>query len=222
MASNACFLTAIYTCAQVRRNNRGTGASDIIDVTDASLSVIVFSASPDEAQRLFENALCEQSPEEGRKEITIRKFYAAPIVGQLLTESGNLALAWPKILENSDAVLESTPVDDFEQGYWVDVDKVVPSHNVSLSVGTIESNVPDDVRSSLNWSGNKQFFFLLKVLPLPPPPSPPTYEQEVGDVENELSGEPTAEDIQALNAILPDTVAVIQARNSVAAAWLWR
>jgi hypothetical protein len=222
MASNAYYLTAIYTCAQVRRNTRQSGPSETIEVWDGSSPAIAFSPSQDEAQNLFENALCEQSAEEGPKEITIRKFYLAPIVGQLLTESGNVPLNWPRILEKSDSLLQSTPTDDFEQGYWVDVDTVVPSDRISFSLGTIESNVPEEVRSGLNWSGEKQFFFLLKVLPLPAPPPIPTYEEEVEDAEIEHSKEPSPEEIEAMNAILPETVAVIQARNSVAAAWLWR
>jgi hypothetical protein len=207
--ANAYYLTVIYRSAQVRRNRQS--GSETIEITDASLPVIVFSPSSDAAQSLVENALREQEPGESPKEITIRKFYEAPIVDQLLTESGNVPLNWPQILKKMDSLLESTPVDDFEQGYWVDVDQVVPSDNISFSLGTIESNVPEDVRSGLNWSGEKHFFFLLKVLPLPAPPQIPTYEPEDEDAESERSGEPSPEEIEAMNATLPDTVAVIQA-----------
>jgi hypothetical protein len=220
MPSNAYYLTAIYTCAQVRRDTP-SGAGGTIEVWDASLSVIAFSTSSDQAQRLIENALREQSPDEVKKEITIRKFYEASIVGKLLTESGNVALSWPQILETSDSLQQSTPMDDFEQGYWVDVDATVRPDKLSFSLGTLQSDVPDEVRSGLNWSGEKQFFFRLSVLPLPPPQIP-AYEETADDFETGGSKEPSPAELDEMNVILPETVAIIQARNSVAAAWLWR
>jgi hypothetical protein len=220
VTSNAYYLTAIYTCAQVRETRYGSG--DTIQVWDASSDAIVFSASPDEAQRLFESELSKR-PEGGHPtEVTVKKNFVAPIVGQLFTESGNLPLNWATVLEQADSVLESTPVDDFEQGYWVDVDQVVRPDKLSFSVGTLESDVPEDVRSGLNWSNDKQFFFFLKVLPLSAPPPIPAYERVVEDVVAERSEEPSQTEIDEMNVILPETVAVIQARNSVAAAWLWR
>jgi hypothetical protein len=221
--SNAYFLTGIYRCAQVRKDARAYGSGETIQVWDASSPVIAFSPSQDDARSLFESEFRKQPEgEEHPRDVTIRKVFVAPMLGQLLAESGNSPLNWPRILEKSEAVAESTPMDDFEQGYWVDVDTVVPSDAMSFSVGTIESNVPEEVRSGLNWSSDKQFFFLLQVLPAPLPPPLPAYETEVEDPENEPSDEPTPDEIEALNVTLPETVAVIQARNSVVAAWLWR
>jgi hypothetical protein len=219
VASNAYYLTGIYTCAQVRKN----GPSETIQVSDASMPVIAFSPSEDEARRLFESELLEQPEgEETEREVTIRKIFVAPIVGQLLTESGNVPLNWANILEKSRAVVEATSLDDFEQGYWVDTDTVVPSDKMSFSVGTLESNVPQDVGSGLNWMSDRQFFFLIQVLPPPAPPPIPAYEQEVEDIESDGTEEPSSTGIDEMNVVLPETVAVIQARNSVAAAWLWR
>jgi hypothetical protein len=184
--------------------------------------VIAFSPSEDEARSLFESELLKQPEgEETEREVTIRNIFVAPVVGQLLTESGNVPLNWTNILEKSQAVVEATPMDDFEQGYWVDVDTIIPSDKMSFSVGTLESNVPEDVRSGLNWSSDKQFFFLLQVLPPPAPPPIPAYE-EVEGIESESAEEPAQTEIDEMGVVLPETVAVVQARNSVAAAWLWR
>lgn len=219
MTSNAYYVTAIYTCAQVQE----TGPhQDSIHVWDASSDAIVFSPSPSDAQQLFERELNKQPEGENPREVTVKKVSVAPIVEQLLTESGNFPLNWPTVLEKADSVLQSTPADDFEQGYWVDVDQVVRSNKLSFSVGTLESDVPEDVRSGLNWSSDKQFFFFLKVLPVPAPPPIPAYEQAVDEVVGERSEEPSQTEIDEMNVIMPETVAVIQSRNSVAAAWLWR
>ncbi|HEV2330787.1 MAG TPA: hypothetical protein VGY56_18565 [Verrucomicrobiae bacterium] len=223
MASNAYYLTGIYRLAQVQKNTRGCGPGETIQILDDSTSVIAFSPSPDDARSLVASELCKQPEgEELQREVTVRKIFVAPIVGQLLTESGNLPLNWKNILEKSRAAVEATPMDDFEQGYWVDFDSVVPSDKMSFSVSTLESSVPEDVRTGLNWLGEKQFSFLLQVLPPPAPPVFPSYEQEIEGAENELSIEPGPTEIDEMGAVLPETVAVVQARNSVAAAWLWR
>src|ERR1700739_4409081 len=179
MASNAYYLTAIYTCAQVQETKGEYGTRDTIQVWDASSDAIVFGASPDEVQNLFESELNKQPEGQNPREVTMRKVHVAPFVEPLLTESGNVPLNWARILEEADSLLQSTSADDFEQGYWVDVDQVVQSDKSSFSVGTLESDVPEEMRSGLNWFSGKQFFFFLKVLPLPLPPVIPTYEQEV-------------------------------------------
>jgi hypothetical protein len=218
--SNAYHLTGIFRCAQVRETPGQSGPQETIQVWDGSSDMIVFGSSPDEAQRLFEAGLLDQPKDERPRQVTIRKISLAPVVGQLLTESGTAPLNWPKILVKADAGTESGPGEDFEQGYWVDVDKTVRADKLSFSIGTLPSDVPDEVRSGLNWSGEKQFFFLLEVLPLAAPPAPPVFEME--GVESEPSDEPSTEEIEVMNVTLPETVAVIQARNSVVAAWLWR
>jgi hypothetical protein len=233
MAANAYYVTGTYTCAQVRTPGTSDPRGGTIEVFDSFWDAIVFANSSEEAHELFGTALCEPQEGEGEnpREVTVRKIAVAPIVDRLLTESGDVPLTWAKILEQSNSLVESTPADDFEQGYWVDVDAVVPSDKISFSVGTLESNVPEDVRSGLNWSSNKQFYFLLKVLPLPLPPRP-AYEIEteagVGDEDVDAGNEPDPSEepgiggIDVVKATWPEIVAVIQARNSVAAAWLWR
>ncbi len=156
----------------------------------------------------------------------MRKMHVAPVVGQLVTESANLPLNWPKILDEAGSLVESTPMDDFEQGYWVDVDQAVRPDKFSFSIGTLQSDVPEDIRSGLNWT-DKKFFFLLNVLSLPAPPPNPDDELDAGredpiDSEENSSNEPSASEIESMNVIFPETVALIQARNSVVAAWLWR
>lgn len=221
VASNAFYLTGIYRCVQVGApGQRGPG--DTIQIWDASSDVIVLADLPQDAQNLFENALRVQPEGQNSREITIRKVSLAPVVDRLLTESGIIPLNWPRIFEKSNALLESTPVDDFEQGYWVDVDSVVGPDKLSFSIGTLQSDVPEEVRSGLNWSGDKQFYFLLQVLPSSLPPPAPSYESETQDPEGDGSDEPSQAEIEAMNVTLPETAAVIRARNSIAAAWLWR
>lgn len=165
-------------------------------------------------------------------EVTIRKIAAAQFMDRLFTESGDVPLNWPEILKQVESQLESTPMDDFEQGYWVDVDQVVRPDKLSFSAGTLQSDVPEEIRSGLNWSSDRKFLFILSVLSPLAPQAEPVDEPEnetsdAGELPGDEEGSPQSISIGELYATFPqaldkEAAALIQARNSVVAAWLWR
>jgi hypothetical protein len=228
---NAYLFTAVTTRSQVRPTVGRYGTTNAIQTWDGCASQIVFGDSPDEAQKRFE-AWSRATPEgENPVGVTIRKIAAAQFVDQLFTESGGAPINWPGILKQAESQLESLPVDDFEQGYWVDVDQVVRPEKLSFSSGTLQSDVPEDIRSGLNWSSDKKFLFVLSVLsPLAPQVEPADEPEDALDsVESSDEEADKSEPIgigelfgtfpQALDK---EAAALIQARNSVVAAWLWR
>jgi hypothetical protein len=233
MASTAYFLTAAARCAKVSSAQVQTRWPDQFQVWDACIPKIVFGRSGEDAQTLFETSLQKSAEGEEPQETIIRKITQTPFVDQLLTESTASPLDWPNILKQMEFSLGATPVDDFEQGYWVDVDQVVQRDKLSFSAGTLESEVPEDIRSGLNWSGNKQFFFLFSILaPPPPPPADPYPEPETARPE---LAEPIRDNAEPHKELSPEelyetfpdacnkkAVVLVQARNSVVAAWLWR
>ena len=230
-AMNAYLFTAVVTRTQGRPAPGGIGAN-FIQTWETSASQIVLGNSPDEAQKRFE-AWLQATPEgENPVEVRIRKITAAQFVGQLFTESGNTPLNWPEILKQLESETESTPVDDFEPGYWVDVDQIVRPEKLSFSAGTLESDVPENIRSGLNWSSDRKFFFILSVLsPLAPPPDPleePETDAPDPDDPSDEAGEKSGPmGIGELYTNYPqaldkEAATLIQARNSVVAAWLWR
>jgi hypothetical protein len=94
----------------------------------------------------------------------------------------------------------------------------------------LRESLPEEIRSGLNWSPDKNFLFLLSVLSPTPPRDEPKYEMEA-DVSN--AAEWPVENPEASDGIEPgkentnfpelaDKEAAVQARNSVVAAWLWR
>lgn len=225
----AYYLTAAATFSQIIPVRGRYGTTQSFERWDECKPQIVFGLSHDDAQKQFETWLQAQPEGENRREVIIRTITTTQFADQFLAESGNSTWDWSKIPKQVETAMESVPVDDFEQGYWVDVNDVVRPDKLSFSIGTLESDVPEDVRSGLNWSGEKQFFFFFSVLaPTPPPPSP----VEEPEVENPDLVEPIAEDSKVMSpeeirAAFPDAfnkeaVAVVQARNSVVAAWLWR
>ncbi|HKW28548.1 MAG TPA: hypothetical protein VJT54_04375 [Verrucomicrobiae bacterium] len=229
---NAYLFTAVTTRSQIRPATGHHGRANAIQTWDACGTQIVFGESPDEAQRQFETWLRATPEGENPAEVTIRKIAAAQFVDRLFTESGDTPLNWPEILNWAESQLESTPVDDFEQGYWVDVDQVVRPGKLSFSAGTLQSDVPEDIRSGLNWLSDKKFLFILSILGPLMPPAEPVDESELKASD---SGESPDEDIEEnepigvgeLYATFPqaldkEAAALIQARNSVVAAWLWR
>jgi hypothetical protein len=232
MARNAYLFTAVTTQSQVRPTMGRYGQTNTIQTWDSCASLIVLGDSPDEAQTQFEAWLRRPPEGENPMDLQIRKIAAAQFVDQLFTESGDAPLDWPAMLKQAEAQLQSTSMDDFEQGYWVDVDQVVRPGKLSFSAGTLPSDVPEDIRSGLNWSSDKKFLFLLSVLSPPAPPAEPADEPETensGSVESSDEGTAEAEPIRMgeLCATFPqaldkEAAGLIQARNSVVAAWLWR
>ena len=229
---NAYLFTAVATRSQVRPTMGRSGAANVIQTWDSCASQIVFGDSPDEAQRRFETWLRTTAEGENPADIQIRKIAAAPFVDQLFTESGSAPIVWPEILKQVESQLESTPVDDFEHGYWVDVDRVVRPEKLSFSAGTLQSEVPEDIRSGLNWSPDKKFIFLLSVLSPLAPQAEPLDESETDTSDAVESSDEDAEKSELIGigelygtfpqALDKEAVALIQARNSVVAAWLWR
>ena len=230
-AMNAYLFAAVASRTQARPAPGGVGAN-FIQTWDASATQIVLGNSPDEAQKQFEAWLRAQLEGENPVEVTIRKIAAAQFVDELFTESGMVPLDWPEIVKHAQAQLESTPVDDFEQGYWVDVEQVIRPEKLSFSAGTLQSDLPEDIRSGLNWLADKKFLFVLSVLaPLPPSPDPvdepETDAPDPVGPSDESAEEPEPIGIGELHEMYPqaldkEAAALIQARNSVVAAWLWR
>jgi len=229
---NAYLFTAVATRSQVRAVMGRYGEVNAIQTWDACASSIVGGDSPDDAQKRFEAWLRRPPEGENPVDIRIRNLAAAQLVDQLFTESGNVPFDWPDIQKQVQAQLESTAVDDFEQGYWVDVDQVIRPEKLSFSAGTLQSDVPEDIRSGLNWLSDKKFFFVLSVLSPLAPQAEPMDEPEMDAPDSdgpsdENSEEPEPMGLGELYATYPqaldkEAAALIQARNSVVAAWLWR
>jgi tetratricopeptide (TPR) repeat protein len=219
---NGYFFTASATRSQIHQGEVGLGRT-------GCQSLIVCAGSAEEAQKRFEAWLCAQPEGEIPVRTQIHKIVAAQFIDQLLTEKETFPIDWPQIARQAQTDLESIPVDDFEQGYWVDVNAVI---GPSLNLDALREDLPEEVRSGLNWAEDKQSFFLLSVLsPPPPPPSEPGEEPEAGAADAEHpAGETAAGSAFGLDeseADFPElaakeAAALIRARNSAVAAWLWR
>ncbi|HEU6447924.1 MAG TPA: hypothetical protein VFV23_05760 [Verrucomicrobiae bacterium] len=230
---NAYLFTSVATLSQLRPNMGRYGASETIQIWDNFSSLVVVSNNQDTAREQFEAWLHTQPEGENPVTVQIKKIASAQFVDQLLTESGNAPLDWPEIWKQWQTQAESLPVDDFEQGYWVDVESVVRPGQPGFDVETFRRGLPEDIRTGLNWSPDKQFFFILSVLaPLAPPPE--IVEEPEEDVPNlaespddENAEKPDPIEIGELYNMFPGAldkagVAMIKARNSAVAAWLWR
>jgi hypothetical protein len=218
-AMNAYLFTALATISQLRPNNGRYGPGETYQTWDASFSLIVLDDHPEPAQKRFEDWLHTQPEGENPVEVGLKKIAATQFVDQLLTESGGGPLDWMAIWKQWLALAEATSVDDFEQGYWADVEQCVPAGKMSANIEALQRDLPDDIRAGLNWSEEKKFTFILSVLS-PPAPPPAEQPEEVLDDADET-------EVQRLLALYPqaadkEAAAVIQARNSVVAAWLWR
>jgi len=232
MTMNGYLFTAGLTQTQVRPTpGRGGLMVDSIRNWDSCISAIIYGGDAQQAQKRFET-WCRRTPEgENPVETEIKKVVAAQFVDELLTESGGKPLDWPEISRQVNELLQATPADDFEQGYWVNTEQAVPPGKISFDIESLKKGLPEDIRSGLNWSPDKKFFFLLSVLTPRPSPAIPADEFEANapdpdhaDDENEDEEKP---ELDGFVATLPEmrdkeAAALVEARNSVVAAWLWR
>jgi len=229
---NGYLFTAGFTRSQIRpAAGRGGQRVDTLQTWDGCASAIVYGGDPGQAQKRFE-AWCRLTPDgENPVEMDIKKVVAAQFVDQLLTESGGQPLDWPRVSRQVNDILQATPVDDFEQGYWVDINQALPLGKISFDVGSLKRDLPEDLRSGLNWSPDKKFFFLVSVLSPRPLPAIPaddleSNEPDGDDADDENAGDKEPE-LDGFVATLPEmrdkeAAALVEARNSVVAAWLWR
>jgi hypothetical protein len=230
---SAFFFVAGVTRSQVRPSRNQYETTETYQTWDACESGIIYGGELGDAQKQFE-ATCLLSSE-GQKpvETVIKRLVGAQIIEQLLTESGPRPLNWPDIEREVGEEVSATPVDDFEQGYWVDVNQALPPGRTTPDSESLQRDLPEDIRSGLNWSAEKQFLFLVTVLSPPPAPVyvdevPIQEEAELGSLKDEEE-QPEEEHppLEPNIAGLPEmrdkeAAAIVQARNSVVAAWLWR
>jgi hypothetical protein len=229
---NGYLFTAGLTQTQVRPTpGRGGQMVDSIRNWDSCMSAIIYGGDTERAQKRFEE-WCRRTPErENPVETEIKKIVAAQFVDQLLTETGGEPMDWPQIARQVNDILQATPMDDFEQGYWVDINQTMPPGKISFDIESLKRGLPQDIRSGLNWSPDKKFFFLLSILtPRPSPANPPDelqYDPRISDDAADESPDDEKPDLDAFVATLPEmrdkeAAALVEARNSVVAAWLWR
>ena len=221
---NAYLFTAGVTKSQ-------TSAARGFLTWDTCMSAIICGGDPARAQKEFE-AYC-QVPTEGQEpmETRIKKVVAGQFVDQLLTESGSEPLDWSQIAARVLDPEALPATDDFEQGYWVDVNQAVPGGKIASDVETLKRDLPEDIWSGLNWSPEKRFLFVVSILSPPPPPPDPDAEFEPEAMDRNEEDEETGQDsevgLDSAIASLPElrekeAVALVEARNSVVAGWLWR
>jgi hypothetical protein len=215
---NGYLFIAGVTQAQVCPTpGRGGQAVNTLQVWDGCTSAIVYGGDPEQAQKRFEDWCHPPADREPLTEVTIKKIVAAQFVDQLLTETGGKPLDWPQVAQQVNDLLQATAMDDFEQGYWVDIHQAVPPEKISDDAESLKRDLPEDIRSGLNWSPDKKFFFLVSVFSPRPAPIMPA-------AENEAEAQP---DLDGFVTTLPElrdkeAAALVAARNSVVAAWLWR
>ncbi|MGO8700547.1 MAG: hypothetical protein ACLQVY_22890 [Limisphaerales bacterium] len=188
-------------------------------------SLIVCDDTANAARKWFEQSLSEQPEDGGQIDTQIDRIVAAQFLDQMLAETGFVPLDWTQVASQAQSDLELVSSDDFEQGYWVDVNEVVlPSSNIEA----LRDDLPEDIRSGLNWAEDKQFFFLLSILS-PPKPPPVVSEDELEaaaesppETEGEAGPDLAEPEIDFPGLVEKEAAVLIRARNSAVAAWLWR
>ncbi len=188
---------------------------------DSHSSLIVYGGTEAAAREAFEGWLLKVYAGEAPESTKITGVVAAPVLDELLTENGSVPMDWPRVSEEAQHGLEAGAGGDFEQGYWVDCEQVVRPRRLGPNIESLQRELPEEVRSGLNWSTDKNYLFLISVLK--PPAAQPEFVEEDTDVLPEegadaLFGDHSPEDVRLAEIEL---AVLVRGRNSAIAAWLW-
>ena len=222
--------TALTTQSQLLPDSSRYRPAEAIQTWDSVILAIVLTNNAFDAQKRFEAHLQTQTEGESPRLTIIHRISSVKLVDKVLTENSEETPAWSDINEQLRQQTESVPVDDFEQGYWVDVGLVIRPTPLALSIEALRQGLPEDIRGDLNWSADRQFFYLLTALSLPTPPADLTADARLHTSphpleETEDNTEEAAARLSQFLITFPQAAdkaaALVCARNSTVAAWLW-
>ena len=228
---NAYLFSAGYTTTQLGHSpGRGGVPASQFQTWDGCTSAVSCDEDAELAQSRFEDWLMPTADAESSARLVIKRMVAAQFVDQLLTESGAQPLDWAQVTQEIMDRAENSAADDSEQGYWVDLNRILPAATTSPDVASLRQVLPDDIRSGLNWAADKQFYFLVSILSSAPLPAQPPTPAEDATTASDSNAEATVEADLPLDYFVmsllemrdKEAAALVQARNSVVAAWLWR
>lgn len=193
---------------------------------DSCSSIILAGLEEEQARQWYEQHLLSPGDTEQSGPAKIGRIVTAPVLEQLLTEAGPVPIDWKQLAEDSGRDLETAQSDDFEQGYWVDCNQYLLPGKLAGSVDVLQRELPEDIRSGLNWNGERNYLFIVNVLSPPKPWPDPAAELEDMDREEDLE-RPSADEFDQPEVPFPelaekDLAVVVKARNAIVAAWLWR
>jgi hypothetical protein len=196
-----------------------------VQTWDYSPDLVVAAGTPEEAQNRFQAWIVDR--QKSSTESEIKKIVAAQFLDQLLSESGDAFVDWTRVRQQADVQLEITPEDDSEQGYWVEVNDLVAPGRIAATVQELRDGLPVEVRNGLNWSPEKLFLFIVIVLSRPAATELNQHDVPIYDAVTEGGGECGGETSPDPDTPFPElaqreTAVLVEARNSVVAAWLWR
>ena len=180
------------------------------------LHTIIYDATEAQARAAFESELAVHYHSEHAGPPKIELLLSAPVVPELLTESGPMPIDWPALSAEAFAAIEATQDWQAEQGCWMDCDDTVPAVNLADDAEALRRQLPADLVNDLNWQPERLAFFVLSALK---PPAAPAPRLELEDLQLTEAEQREA----TFPELVPrEAVAVVQARNAVVAAWLWR
>ena len=206
-----------------------TGWASVFDPTrgpsDSCSTMILRDCEEPQGRLWFEGWLQHGGRAEDEHPRKIEKIVVSPIVERLFTENGEEVLNWQTLDEQAAKALAAGEDAYEQQGYWADCNALVSPARLAWDMNALQRSLPEDVRSGLNWSAGSQNLFLVSALVIPSFEAEPEPDYDNPDRRDAAeSEEPSRHQREAPFPELAarEATAVIKARNTVVAAWLWR
>lgn len=181
-------------------------------------NLILYGGDAEGAGNAFEKILLNSGQSQEQPNVKIEKVVGAPVLEQMLAETGFLPIDWQQVADETLKSVESSEGEEQSQGYWVDCNEWPRPEPLSPSLESLRAELPDEIRDGLNWLPDKTYFFLVSILsPVAPQPLYADEDEQEGNEEQEPErASPFPQVAEKELAVL------VRARNSVVAAWLWR
>lgn len=206
-----------------------TGWASVFDpkrgLWDSCSTLILRDTEEPAARTWFEGWLQNAGRAEDEHPRKIEKITVSPIVDRLVTETGDEPLNWAALEEQAAQALAASEETYELLGYWADCDALVSPARLPVDLDALQRSLPEDVRSGLNWSPDAQNFFLVSALVIPTVgiELEPDYDNpESVDAAEAAAANPPQREAPFPELAEKEATAVIKARNTVVAAWLWR
>lgn len=170
MAQTGYLFTAGVTITQ-KLDSPGPRSSTTLQSWDTCMSAIVHGEDAASAQRTFEggvSALAKARLKRSSEKFSVPSLWANcsrnPAAKQWIGAAISQKVTRSEPTNDTDDTDAPDEPVDHGEGFWVNVNEVVPPESAQLDIESLKRVLPEDIASGLNWSSDKKFIFLVSSL----------------------------------------------------------
>ena len=138
-----------------------TGEISRVTTGGSSLVCIIGTGANEEAAVEWYQKWLSEGYLDDTGTMVINDIATTPVFNQLITENGCVPLDW-KALADSQVTPEDSVPDDFDAGFWLNTQALVPAENLPNNFEDLRNSIPAADAAELNWNPEKTHLFVIK------------------------------------------------------------